>query len=285
MGDRHDHAPGARAIKWHIDWIRRPLVGAILVAIVLLALFKGPVFFAALFVLMVLPASYEWHRMVDKGHFRLEAAVTASAVIIALGFLLFGTGSNIAWIVLLGGVGVSLIVSGLRETNALWQSAGVMYLGIPTLAMVSLYMFTAHGPWVLIGLYVSVWATDTGALIFGNLIGGPKLAPVLSPNKTWAGTLGGVAVSAIAQTIYIGVLGGSVWAAAVFGAGLAVVAHAGDLFESWSKRQFHVKDSGSLIPGHGGILDRVDSTLAAGTVLAFLVLVLGLDPLFGGAPL
>ena len=294
MGDRKDHAPAARTLKWHIDWIRRPVVGCVLIAITLYMLFHGADYFASLYVFLALTASYEWHRMINRERFRVEAVVTAITVVIALGFLLRWPNPNIAWIVLLGGVGASLIVSGLRESKAVWQSAGVLYLGIPSLAMVSLYMFADHGAWpadqhqqaakVMIGLFISVWATDTGALVFGNLIGGPKLAPVLSPNKTWAGTLGGVAVSAIAQTIYIGLLGGNVWAAALYGTGLAVVAHTGDLSESWVKRKFHVKDSGSLIPGHGGILDRADSTLAAGTFAAVLVLVLGLDPLFG-APL
>jgi phosphatidate cytidylyltransferase len=129
-----------------------------------------------------------------------------------------------------------------------------------------------------------VWATDTGALVVGNLVGGPKLAPVLSPNKTWSGTIGGIVAAAIAEAIFIAIIGGHAGAAALFGAGLAVFAHFGDLFESWVKRRFHTKDSGALIPGHGGVLDRIDSTLFAAVALEIAVFVFHLDPLFGASP-
>jgi phosphatidate cytidylyltransferase len=281
MGDIRDNAPAGRGINWQSNWIRRPVVGIALIMIVLAALFSGRQYFASLLVFMTVTASREWHRMVGEGRYLPEAFVTAGTIIIALAFLVVYQNPQLAWIILLGGTGLSLIVSGLRNAHALWQSAGVLYIGIPSLAMASLYMYSPHGAWVMIGLFISVWATDTGALFVGKLVGGPKLAPVLSPNKTWAGTLGGVAVAAIAQSIYIGVLGGNIGLAALYGAGIAVVSHSGDLFESWTKRQFRVKDSGSLIPGHGGILDRVDSTLAAGSVAAFVILILGLDPLFG----
>jgi len=118
----------------------------------------------------------------------------------------------------------------------------------------------------------------------GNLVGGAKLAPVLSPNKTWSGTMGGVAAAAIVEAIYVGMIGGNPFLASVYGAGLSVVAHAGDLFESWVKRSFDRKDSGTLIPGHGGALDRIDSSLSAAVALAVLVLLFKLDPLFGARP-
>jgi phosphatidate cytidylyltransferase len=120
--------------------------------------------------------------------------------------------------------------------------------------------------------------------VIGNLVGGPKLAPVLSPNKTWSGTVGGVAAAAIASAVFIAVIGGDPARAALFGAALSVVAHLGDLFESWVKRRFHLKNSGALIPGHGGVLDRIDSTLAAALALQIAVFVFGLDPLFGARP-
>jgi phosphatidate cytidylyltransferase len=157
-------------------------------------------------------------------------------------------------------------------------------LGIPSLAILTLRETPPHGAWLVGALFAVVWATDTGALVVGNLVGGPKLAPVLSPNKTWSGTIGGIIAAAIAESIFIAIIGGPADAAALFGAGLAVFAHLGDLFESWVKRRFHTKDSGGLIPGHGGVLDRIDSTLCAAVALTIAVFVFHLDPLFGASP-
>jgi phosphatidate cytidylyltransferase len=134
---------------------------------------------------------------------------------------------------------------------------------------------------IIVALFVGVWMTDTGALIVGNLIGGTRLWPSLSPNKTWAGTLGGIAAAAGAEAGFVMLLGGAALTGVVLGIGIAVTAHCGDLFESWVKRLFRRKDSGSMIPGHGGVLDRIDSTLAAAPCLAALVLIGGVNPLFG----
>jgi phosphatidate cytidylyltransferase len=136
---------------------------------------------------------------------------------------------------------------------------------------------------ITIALFIGVWMTDTGALVVGNVIGGARLWPSLSPNKTWAGTLGGVAVAAAAEAGFVMLLGGHALTGVMLGGGIAVVAHCGDLFESWVKRVFRRKDSGSMIPGHGGVLDRIDSTLSSAPCLAALVLIAGINPL-SGAP-
>jgi phosphatidate cytidylyltransferase len=131
-------------------------------------------------------------------------------------------------------------------------------------------------------LFVVVWASDIGAYAAGRAIGGAKLAPAISPNKTWAGALGGLisAVAAGLAAAYVmdgrvtAGLEGEVWTALV-AAVLGLFTQAGDLFESWMKRRFHVKDTSSLIPGHGGLLDRVDGVLAAAPAAAVLALLLG----------
>jgi phosphatidate cytidylyltransferase len=120
-------------------------------------------------------------------------------------------------------------------------------------------------------LFAIVWATDTGAYFIGRLIGGPKLWPAISPKKTWAGAVGGLVAGAAVGT----------GAAMAFGADftvltvavtavLSISAQAGDLFESWVKRRFGAKDSGRLVPGHGGLMDRVDG-LASAAVAAVVV--------------
>jgi phosphatidate cytidylyltransferase len=131
-------------------------------------------------------------------------------------------------------------------------------------------------------MFLIVWATDTGALVFGKLIGGRKLWPAVSPGKTWAGTIGGSLTAAFVFALYILFFGFPVGAALAFALALSVVAHLGDLLESWVKRRFGTKDTGGLIPGHGGVLDRMDSMFAASVVLALLVFWGHLNPMFGG---
>jgi phosphatidate cytidylyltransferase len=171
----------------------------------------------------------------------------------------------------------------MRGAHALWHGSGIFYVGVPALLLVSLRSSAVHAPIVLIELFLVVWATDTGALILGNLIGGPKLVPKLSPRKTWAGTLGGIVAGSAAAALFVAILRGHVLGAMALGSLLSIIAHGGDLLESWVKRQFEFKDSGGLIPGHGGALDRIDSTLTAATAMAIAVLYFGLDPTFGAS--
>jgi phosphatidate cytidylyltransferase len=158
----------------------------------------------------------------------------------------------------------------------------VLYIGLPSLALVGLQGLVQQGPEIVLGLFLIVWATDTGALVFGKLIGGRKLAPRLSPGKTWAGTIGGSITAALVFGLYIAFFGFNVVSAMLFALIFSLAAHGGDLLESAVKRHFGTKDSGGLIPGHGGVLDRMDSMFASSVVLALLVFGLHLNPLFGG---
>ncbi len=125
-----------------------------------------------------------------------------------------------------------------------------------------------------------VWASDIGAYVFGRLVGGPKLAPAISPGKTWSGAVGGLlcaaAIGLAAAAMSPGGLSGGSWARAMLVAvTLGIVSELGDLFESGVKRHFGVKDSGGLIPGHGGLMDRLDGLIAAGPAAWLLATVLG----------
>jgi phosphatidate cytidylyltransferase len=271
-------------LRFSQDWITRPLFGVLLAALVIAADFKGPQYLAIFVALGAVFAVREWHRMVWPQSYLFEMALSAITIIGALLALILWPREVFAWALLGTGAVLALVAAVVRGENPAWQAGGILYLGIPALAMIATRAIPTNGAWLIVGLFLIVWATDTGALIAGNLIGGPKLVPVLSPNKTWAGTLGGIAAAAIVEAIYVGVLGGNPVLGSVYGAGISVVAHTGDLFESWVKRSFKRKDSGSLIPGHGGILDRVDSTLFAVSALTVLVLVFNLDPLFGAHP-
>jgi phosphatidate cytidylyltransferase len=280
----NDPAPGYRAIRWNMDWITRPLFGLVLAGVTIAVLFSAPVSFAFLVVAITIPAAYEWHRMVGAGKpYRAETAVTAVTVALAVAALLL---TRLAWpalLLLAIGAVTAVVLARRRDQHPLWQALGVIYLGLPALALVGLRSFEPRGALVIVGLLLIVWSTDSGALIFGNLIGGPRMAPRLSPSKTWAGTIGGSVTAAVIFGLYVWLLGGGLWIAGLFGLVFSVTAHAGDLFESFVKRHFGVKNSGSLIPGHGGVLDRMDSTLFASVALMLLVLLTGFSPLFGVA--
>jgi phosphatidate cytidylyltransferase len=280
----NQHAPGYRAIRWNMDWITRPLFGLALAAVAIGVLFSAPPFFAALTVAISIAAAWEWHRMISKGRlFHAEVAVNAISIALAVTALLVMRQAWIAFIILAVGAGAAWKLAQERHVHPVWQAIGILYLGLPTLALVAMRAFEPRGAMIIVGMFLIVWATDSGALIFGNLIGGPRMAPVLSPSKTWAGTIGGSVTAALIFAAFIWFLGGSAWQAGLFGLLFSITAHAGDLFESFVKRRFGIKDSGAMIPGHGGVLDRMDSTLAASAAMALLIFVVGLNPLFGVA--
>lgn len=163
--------------------------------------------------------------------------------------------------------------AGAKSPGALWMVAGVPYIAVPVLALAWLRADAGYVP--VFWLMAVVWGTDIGAYAAGRSIGGPLLAPRVSPKKTWSG-LGGGVVAAFAVGAATGMALGTAWAPlALVSACLAVVAQAGDLAESAVKRHFGVKDASSLIPGHGGLLDRVDGIMTVAPAVVLLHLVAG----------
>lgn len=157
-----------------------------------------------------------------------------------------------------------------------WLAAGLLYIVPPCLALLWLRSDPALGRETLFWLLALVWATDIGAYASGRLIGGPRLAPAISPKKTWAGLIGGACCAGATGAAAAALLGkGALLPLAALSAILAVVSQGGDLLESWVKRRFDTKDSSNLIPGHGGLLDRVDGLLAAAAAVALIDLVAG----------
>lgn len=168
-----------------------------------------------------------------------------------------------------------------RTVRGLWGIFGALYFGA-AIAGLWLARSTEEGFFVTMVLFGVVWATDIGAFAFGRLIGGPKIAPSISPSKTWAGLVGGI-VSVAAVILVVFTIRTEQWPnqwgialpLAMIGAVLiAVIAQAGDFFESWLKRRAGMKDSGSIIPGHGGLFDRIDGLLPVailfGAVIAWM---------------
>jgi phosphatidate cytidylyltransferase len=270
-------------IEFNLDWILRPVFGILLAAVSIGSTIAGGAWFALFLALMVVAAAREYHRMVARHGYLTAFGLTSLTSTVML-FIPFLVAEPFApWLVLAAGAVFALALALIIDERPLWEGFGPLYLCIPAFSAM-LIRAEPHGIWILVGAFLAIWATDTGALIAGNLIGGRKLAPVISPNKTWSGTLGGVVAAAAIEAILMAFIGGDIVLGALYGAGIAVVAHAGDLFESWMKRKFQRKDSGSLIPGHGGMLDRIDSALSAIPAVAALVFVFHVNPLFGAHP-
>ncbi len=212
---------------------------------------------------------FEWTHMSDREAPRW--VWVAQAVFVAVAILLGAGGQfGFALAVLVAGA----VAGGIERARRgkIWRAAfGALYIGLPFLALIWLREAPERGVAALFVLFAMVWAADIGAYISGAWLGGPKLAPRVSPNKTWTGLIAGVAVGAVAGAAGFAVVGGTPVFGAAAGLLVSLSAMGGDLFESVLKRHFGVKDAGSIIPGHGGVLDRVDALM--GAVLMFAALV------------
>ena len=164
-----------------------------------------------------------------------------------------------------------------QRQSPLWLPLGLPYVGLCAIALIWLRADPAAGRANLLFLLLLVWASDIGAYLAGRLLGGPRLAPSISPGKTWSGAAGGLvaAVAAGLACAFVVQPPDSPLRVVCLAAGLGIIAQAGDLAESRIKRHFGVKDSGHLIPGHGGLLDRLDAVLAVAPVAAVLALFAG----------
>jgi phosphatidate cytidylyltransferase len=237
----------------------RAASAAVLIPVVLAALWAGGVWFTFLAGLIAIAVAYEWTRIVHPGDEIQFALHAAGALAGALLPLADGLGVSILAVLVISVIAFAL----KRDGSTLWSLLGVPYAGLPVLALVTLRSDPNLGFEAILWVLLVVWATDTAAYFFGRLIGGPKLAPRISPKKTWAGSIGGVAAGAVAGAVAGALIAGSGAALALPGLLLSIVAQLGDLFKSALKRRYGLKDTGNLIPGHGGIIDRADGVIAA----------------------
>ena len=249
----------------------RVLSGMVMIAIALAALWLGGVAFWGLASLFAVLMMIEWAAMAKAVRWQtvLGAALAAAIMGVALAFtnatqLAAYEDRIIAQTLDLAGLGAILLAV---ITFRARLGAGLLYAVIPAIALVFLREQPGQGLMLALWTLVIVWATDIGAYFAGRAIGGPKLAPALSPNKTWAGLVGGMAAALLAGAgiASAGNLPLFCWIA---GAPLAIAAQMGDLFESWLKRRSGVKDSGKLLPGHGGVLDRLDGVVPVAVLVA-----------------
>lgn len=267
-----DRRPSVSGGDWAQGLRTRTIFGALMAAIALAAIFLGDVVFASLIGAGAVIMGWEWIRLCGAGRFGRTGIVVGSALVV-ISVLAFLDRAALAIAVALVAAAAVYFIARLGERELPgWAAAGVLYVGLPVVALIWLRGHEWSGERLILWLMLAVVATDTGAFFAGRLIGGPKLAPRISPKKTWAGLIGAMAASAAVGLIF-GMVDSRAPSAAVLllaGALLAVVAQIGDLVESWVKRRFGAKDSSHLIPGHGGLLDRVDGLIAAGAALALV---------------
>ncbi|AXS40413.1 phosphatidate cytidylyltransferase [Breoghania sp. L-A4] len=243
------------------------VLGPALVAVV----WFGGWAFAGVIIVACLLCYREWVTISANG----ESAVIlwgGYAVLLAAGVLAASGQVDVALGVLgLGAAAGAILAMILR--SSLWPVLGVAYAGLPLLALLLLRQ-GREGLWALAIVLAVTWATDIAAYFAGRTLGGPKLWPAVSPKKTWSGAIGGLVGAMAAGMLVAGVSGvGSPIAVALLCAVLSVLSQCGDLAESAFKRRFGVKDSGDLIPGHGGILDRVDGLVAVAVGAAVIGLI------------
>lgn len=233
---------------------------------------------AALLLLLGVAAIREWVRLTDKETYRGEWPIVAFPLAVALGVPVIDSALamwSIMWLILC--VMLLRTLAGAKHWPAPGTTAiGLLVIGGPLVGIMWLREQPSHGLDLVLYLFLVTWANDIAAYFAGKLIGGPKLAPSISPKKTWAGSLGGLAAGvATGYAFAAGTGSSSPLALMGLAALLAIVGQIGDLVKSALKRRSGVKDSGHSIPGHGGVLDRIDGLLAAAAVLSLIVLVAG----------
>jgi phosphatidate cytidylyltransferase len=260
--------PAAAGAKWS-DLGVRALSAAVLVPAVLADVWAGGMWFHLFAALIGVLMAREWVTIVHKDdpvQFALHAAAAMAGALLPFDA---GLGAALVAIAFIATLSIGLAVR--SAANSAWCFLGVPYVGLPAVALVLLRHDPEWGIIAIVWVMVAVWAADSLAYFAGRIIGGPKLAPRLSPKKTWAGLGGAMAGSAIGS-IVVALAAGlpGLLLLAVLAALLAVVEQAGDLFKSAMKRHFGVKDSGRLIPGHGGVIDRVDGLVAVACAAALI---------------
>lgn len=245
----------------------RIVSGAFFGIVVLAAVWFGGWPFRILCAFMAAGVFVEWRKITGTASGGSLVRICEILFIAALGSMIAGMPPVVVFGLLSASI-VTGLVARFSGVSTNWLPAGIAYAGFPTACLAFLRGGDETGLITALLLFATVWATDIFAYFVGRSLGGPKLAPSISPGKTWTGAVGGVA-AAIAATLavaaWFGPAGSPVFPFVI--ALVSIWSQIGDLFESWVKRRFGVKDSGTMIPGHGGMMDRVDGLVAAATAL------------------
>lgn len=238
--------------------------------LVLVCVWKGEIWFAILIAIVFVAGGGEWRKLAKLESLRVGTLLILGPLFILVAIFVAGTTVGLL------GLGLALLMAigsiGSTWAERRWAAVALLHLGCATLALFVLRQAPDMGRDLVFMLFGSVWLSDIGGYVAGRLIGGPKLAPRVSPGKTWSGFVGAITFTVGGAFVFLAVTKTSNFELLLLAAVLSLATQAGDLFESWVKRRFDVKDSGNLIPGHGGVLDRVDGLLFAAPVFALFIL-------------
>lgn len=265
---RHDNSNGGGGS--FRDLARRAASAAVLACAAITLTWAGSVPFTILCCLGAAILCWEWNRLLRGEAIGLPmwihgaGAVAACIAVLALSL-------NAASAILLAAT-LAVFLVPQSGSDRLWSGLGIFYLGLAPVLLIALRANSNDGLLAILLLFLVVWSADTAAYFAGRAIGGPKLAPAISPGKTWSGCVAGLLAPAVLAAAYAAWLGeGSPMMLGFVGFVLALASQAGDLAESAIKRRFGVKDSGSILPGHGGLFDRVDGLIGATLAAGFIV--------------
>jgi phosphatidate cytidylyltransferase len=257
-------APAAASAPDSRNLVMRIAAAAVLIPLAVAIAYAGGWLWTVLVTLAAIGLFVEWLAIVGlAGATRVTIPGVAA---LAVAGLCFAIGRLDAALIVLG-VGFVAVVSIAPERRG-WAAAGFLYAAAAEIASVLVRLDPVKGFAALIFVLLIVWVTDSGGYFAGRGIGGPKLWPRVSPKKTWAGAAGGFAASLAVAAGFAAFDLGRVGPLLMLSGALSVVSQLGDLFESAVKRRFGVKDSGHIIPGHGGLMDRLDGFVAAVVVAA-----------------
>lgn len=267
--DPRKPGPAATPHNRWTDLVPRVVSAIIMIAPALLTLVAGGRLFAAFWFAASVAIHWEWQRMVGGERPLLRLLVGAVALVAAT-YLTLAIALDAAVFVLFAGAVALAYAAG--PGKRLWSAGGLFYAAALVTSVCLLRFSVFDGFEVVLWLFAIVWGTDVMAYLGGRVIGGRKLAPRISPSKTWSGlltgvicgTLIGISILAIATPL----AGANVLPILLLGLVIAAVSQGGDLFESTVKRHFGIKDASRLIPGHGGVMDRLDGFIAAATFAA-----------------
>jgi len=264
-------APAAAAEQGSRNLVMRVVAALVLAPATIAIAYAGGWLWTALVTLAAIGLYVEWLMIV--GAARERRVVVSGGVALAIAGLCLAAGRiDASLAVLLLGLAVVAMLSPERHH---WTAAGFCYAAAAEIASVMVRLDQANGFVALILILLVVWVTDIGAYFAGRGIGGPKLWPRVSPKKTWAGAIGGFAASLAVSGGFAALDLGKTGPLVLLGAALSIASQLGDLLESAVKRRFGVKDSSHLIPGHGGLMDRLDGFVAAVVLAAVFGLLRG----------